>query len=123
MQESGRTETVVRMPDGRLMLKRWDGSIHPLEDQTDLAAVDATTEEDIARQIAEDPDDPGNDPAYPDDREKYPIVYPPPKERITVRLDADVLAWLKAQGPGYQTRLNAILRGYMVHAKKRGDGI
>jgi uncharacterized protein (DUF4415 family) len=120
MQESGRTETVVRMPDGRLMLKRWDGSVHPLEDQTDLAAVDATTEEDIARQIAEDPDDPGNDPAYPDDLERYPIVYPPPKERITVRLDADVLAWLKAQGPGYQTRLNAILRGYMEHAKKGG---
>lgn len=118
MHENGRTERVVRLVDGRVMIERSDGSMRPLEDQTDWAALDAMTEEDIARQIAEDPEDPGNDPAYPDDREKYPIVYPPPKERITVRLDADVLDWLKAQGPGYQTRLNAILRGYMEHARR-----
>ena len=35
-----------------------------------------------------------------------------PKTAISLRLDADVLAWLKAQGPGYQTRINAILRAY-----------
>jgi uncharacterized protein (DUF4415 family) len=33
-----------------------------------------------------------------------------PKELISVRLDADVVEWLRAQGPGYQTRINAILR-------------
>ena len=32
---------------------------------------------------------------------------------ISIRVDADVLAWYKAQGPGYQTRMNAILRLYM----------
>ena len=36
----------------------------------------------------------------------------PPKAPISLRLDADVLAWLKAQGPGYQTRINAILRAF-----------
>lgn len=41
------------------------------------------------------------------------VVYPQPKETITIRLDADVLAWLKDQGKGYQTRINAILRAYM----------
>jgi len=87
MHDSGRTETVVRMPDGRLMQKRWDGRLHPLEDRTDLAAVDATSEEDIARQIAEGPDDPAND---PDDPVRFPVVYPPPEERIAVRLDNDV---------------------------------
>ena len=40
--------------------------------------------------------------------------YRPLKQSTTVRLDADVLAWLKAQGPGYQTRLNAILRAAML---------
>ena len=35
--------------------------------------------------------------------------YRPLKQSTTVRLDADILAWLKAQGPGYQTRLNANL--------------
>ena len=36
----------------------------------------------------------------------------PPKMSISLRLDADVLEWLKAQGPGYQTRINAMLRAF-----------
>jgi uncharacterized protein (DUF4415 family) len=36
----------------------------------------------------------------------------PPKAAISLRVDADVLEWLKAQGPGYQTRINAILRAF-----------
>jgi len=35
-----------------------------------------------------------------------------PKKTVCIRLDADVLAWFKAQGKGYQTRINAILRAY-----------
>jgi uncharacterized protein (DUF4415 family) len=34
------------------------------------------------------------------------------KEHASLRLDADVLAWFRAQGPGYQTRINAVLRSY-----------
>lgn len=37
----------------------------------------------------------------------------PPKAQITLRLDYDVLAWFKARGRGYQTRVNALLRAYM----------
>lgn len=41
---------------------------------------------------------------------------PKPKQSVTIRLDADVVEWYKAQGKGYQTRMNAILRRYMeVH--------
>lgn len=40
--------------------------------------------------------------------------YRPVKQQITARLDADVLAWLKAGGQGYQTRMNAILRRAMM---------
>jgi uncharacterized protein (DUF4415 family) len=40
--------------------------------------------------------------------------YRPVKAQLTVRLDADILAWLRASGPGYQTRLNRILREAMV---------
>lgn len=36
----------------------------------------------------------------------------PPKASISLRVDADVLSWLKSQGPGYQTRINAILRAF-----------
>ena len=34
------------------------------------------------------------------------------KASISLRLDADVLAWFRAQGPGYQTRMNAVLRAF-----------
>lgn len=39
--------------------------------------------------------------------------YRPIKKSVTVRLDMDVLAWLKSQGAGYQTRINALLRRAM----------
>ena len=38
---------------------------------------------------------------------------PQTKKGVYLRLDQDVLEWLKAQGPGYQTRINTILRAYM----------
>ena len=34
----------------------------------------------------------------------------PAKKSISIRVDEDVLGWYKAQGPGYQTRINAVLR-------------
>ena len=40
----------------------------------------------------------------------------PTKQSTTVRVDADVLAWLKGQGKGYQTRINAILREAMLRS-------
>jgi uncharacterized protein (DUF4415 family) len=39
--------------------------------------------------------------------------YRPIKKPLTIRVDADVLAWLKGQGKGYQTRINALLRNAM----------
>jgi len=39
---------------------------------------------------------------------------PEPKALITIRIDKDVLRWFKSQGPGYQTRMNALLRAYML---------
>jgi len=35
-----------------------------------------------------------------------------PKELISLRIDQDVIEWFKAQGPGYQTRINAVLRAF-----------
>jgi len=45
--------------------------------------------------------------------------YRPTKISTTVRIDADVLAWLKSQGKGYQTRINAILRATMLETRDR----
>ena len=36
----------------------------------------------------------------------------PPKASISLRVDQDVLEWFKAQGPGYQTRINTVLRAF-----------
>jgi uncharacterized protein (DUF4415 family) len=44
--------------------------------------------------------------------------YRPIKKPLTIRVDADVLAWLKGQGKGYQTRINALLRSAMENASK-----
>ena len=44
--------------------------------------------------------------------------YRPRKRQITARVDADVLDWLKAQGKGYQSRINAILRREMLTSAK-----
>jgi uncharacterized protein (DUF4415 family) len=44
--------------------------------------------------------------------------YKPTKTSTTVRIDSDVLAWLKGQGKGYQTRINAILRREMLASLK-----
>ncbi|MBN1760979.1 MAG: BrnA antitoxin family protein [Chitinispirillaceae bacterium] len=41
------------------------------------------------------------------------IRMPEPKKSVSLRLDPDILEWYKHQGPGYQTRMNAVLRMYM----------
>jgi uncharacterized protein (DUF4415 family) len=44
---------------------------------------------------------------------KVTTAWPPAKKQLTIRLDADVLDWLKGHGRGYQTRINRILRVVM----------
>ncbi len=48
---------------------------------------------------------------------EHTTFYRPMKKPTTVRIDADVLAWLKTYGKGYQTKINAILRQEMLAAK------
>jgi uncharacterized protein (DUF4415 family) len=71
---------------------------------SDLTRIDQTSDEDIDYS-----DIPELDASF---FETVRVVVPPGKKQVTVRLDSDVLAWLKGQGRGYQTRINAILRAY-----------
>jgi uncharacterized protein (DUF4415 family) len=50
---------------------------------------------------------------------KATAPWPPVKSQVTIRLDADVLEWLKTQGRGYQTRINHILRVAMESQPRR----
>jgi uncharacterized protein (DUF4415 family) len=46
------------------------------------------------------------------------VVEPVSKQAISLRVDADVLEWFRAQGPRYQSRMNAVLRSYMTQRRK-----
>ena len=69
------------------------------ESEIDFSDIPATTEQDWRKA----------------ERGKF---YRPVKQQLTVRIDADVLAWLKNQGRGYQSRLNHILRSAMLESAK-----
>jgi uncharacterized protein (DUF4415 family) len=45
----------------------------------------------------------------------------PRKQRISLRVDREVVDWFKSKGPGYQTRINRILRRVMIEGKKREE--
>jgi uncharacterized protein (DUF4415 family) len=79
--------------------------------KSDLARVDKLRDEDI---------DYGDIPELDDAVFAQPLVpWPPNKETITIRVDADVLGWFRRQGRGYQTRMNQVLRRYMDVAGQR----
>jgi len=81
------------------------------ESQTDWARLAAMTEEELEASI--DDEEEGEF-----DLSTAQAGIPGPKRQLTVRFDADIIEWFKAQGVGYQTRMNAVLRGY-VEAQKR----
>ena len=84
------------------------------------------SEEQIARlkALADRPDseiDLSDIPETTEEEWKHAVrgkFYRPIKQQITARVDADVLDWLKSQGPGYQSRINAILRREMLSSGK-----
>jgi uncharacterized protein (DUF4415 family) len=89
-----------------------------MKSRTDWARVDALTDEDIERAIAEDPDAaPLLDEAW---FRKARLVPPDPKVPISIRIDREILDWFKRRGPRYQTKINAVLRAYVeAHTKRR----
>lgn len=74
------------------------------------------------RKLAERPDDEidfSDIPELDEDAWKHAIRNPyvkPVKVQTSVRIDADIMAWLKSKGKGYQTRMNAILREAMLRS-------
>ncbi|PWK72670.1 BrnA antitoxin family protein [Aminobacter sp. AP02] len=85
------------------------------EGQSDWARVDAMTDAEIEAAMRIDPD-------WADtidiDWSNAVAVYPLPKQAISIRLDQDVVDFFKDTGKGYQTRINAVLRHFMIETKK-----
>lgn len=86
------------------------------ESRTNLAHIDAQTEETLERAIAGDPD--WRD--VPRDWHRgAEAVMPRPKVPVSIRLDADLVEFFRKQGRGWQTKVNAVLRAYAN--ARRGD--
>lgn len=81
-----------------------------MNDETDWAALDALTDEEITEAVRNDPD------AVPFDLDWSDgvVVMPAKKKAISIRIDEDVLKFFKGDGDGYQGRMNAVLRSYML---------
>ena len=76
---------------------------------TDWNRVRALSDHEVSQSVRNDPDAHRTDAAF---WKTAHVVMPQPKQSITIRLDADLLAWLRSQ-KGYQTRINAVLRSFM----------
>lgn len=85
------------------------------KDETDWDRVNALTDKEIEEAARSDPDAAPTDLAFWKDAR---IVWPERKVPVSLRLDPEIVHWFKAQGRGYQTRINAVLRAYMDAHKK-----
>lgn len=81
--------------------KRIDALANIPDDHIDTSDIPEWTEQDFAKSVP------------------FHSLYKPRKEQITARLDADILAWLKSHGKGYQTLMNSLLRKEMIEELKR----
>lgn len=102
-----KSRNIVRYTDEELREKRRrEGTL------TDWARVDAMTEEELEASI--DYEEEG----HPIPGTTRAVYDPSCKKQITLRLDPDIIEFFKAGGPGYQTRMNAALRQFVIaHAK------
>lgn len=86
------------------------------ESLTDWDRVDALTDDEVEASIDEEEEGTFDlSQAF----RGLPSGIGQPKKQLTVRLDQDVIDWFKAQGKGYQTRMNAVLRQFMEHEQER----
>lgn len=82
--------------------------------RVDLAKVDATTEADIERHAREDDDE------WTEEMFARAHTFRPRKQHVHIMLDPDVLDFFRADGRGYQGRINAVLRAYVEARRKAG---
>jgi uncharacterized protein (DUF4415 family) len=84
------------------------------EGKTDWARVDALTEEELEASI--DYEEEGEP-----DWSTVTVGLPRPKVSFTMRYDPEILEWFRAQGPGYQTKINAVLKTYVEAQLKKAS--
>jgi uncharacterized protein (DUF4415 family) len=112
MSDAKRRVKTVMTSDGKVLTERPDGTYGPAPaGRSDWARVVAMSDDEITANALSDPDAQPLDEAF---WRTAKILTPPAlgKKHIGLRLDADVLEWFRAQGRGWQTHMNAVLRAY-----------
>ncbi len=94
------------------------GKTSKTEPRTNWKRVRSMTDRQIHAAVVRDPDVLPTDEAF---WAKARVVMPLHKQTVTMRLDADLLAWFRRER-GYQTRINAILRAYMNAQGREAGG-
>jgi uncharacterized protein (DUF4415 family) len=102
--------------DGKAYRKKADGSLVPLEGETDWKRLDRQTSAQVEAIAVNDRDGP----PMSDEEWALAEIVQPRKVPVGLKLDNDVLGWFKSQGKGYQTRINTILRRYYETHRKAG---
>jgi len=86
-------------------------------DRTDWQVVREMSQADVERLADEE------DGGLSDDWESTVVIgLPPRKQAVHIRLDTDILDWFREQGPGYQTRINAVLRAFVDSRRRSAAG-
>jgi uncharacterized protein (DUF4415 family) len=83
--------------------------------RTDLSKVDATTDADLERLVAEDEDERGLTP----DWTRAKLVLPQAKQSVHLRLEKEIITFFKSQGKGHISRMQAVLKAYVEAHKER----
>lgn len=83
-----------------------------MESRTDWERLRRMTDEDIEKATHEDPDTPLLDEAWL--RTARLVIPSSEKKQISIRLDEDILDYFRSQGRGYQTRINDVLKAYVL---------
>lgn len=120
MSEKSTESWLGKLEDGRHVIRATDGSIRIEPSRTDRARLDAQSDADIDAAMSADADwQDENGKPLAIDWSNARVPLPPKKQAISIRLDQDVLDFLKTEGPGYQKRINAVLRHYVSERRKR----
>lgn len=85
------------------------GTTSTTEPATNWARLRSMTDDEVRAALIDDPDANPTDDKFWEDAQ---VLAPRSKATLTLRLDTDLLEWLRSQR-GYQTRINAVLRAYM----------
>jgi uncharacterized protein (DUF4415 family) len=97
-------------------IKRYSlDELHKLKSKTNLVKIDALTTNEIEQLADEEDQEMGNE----WDWDSSEIVYPERKQSVHLRLDPEILNFFRGQGPGYQTRINQVLRSYVNRQLQR----